>query len=70
MVAIFWCCSIKEGKPLYVSFDNAFLTEEHPELIRDMNLEMHFPGKKFLLNTLFISNFPNKIMGAHNIYKV
>jgi hypothetical protein len=57
------CVSLKEKKPLYVSFDNAFLTEEHPELIKQMDLDTLFPGKKFMLNTLFISNFPQKILG-------
>lgn len=56
--------NIREGKPLYVSFDNAFLTEEHPELIKQMDLDTLFPGIKFILNTLFISNFPQKIMGS------
>lgn len=63
---MFFCacsCSIKKGDPLYVSFDNAFLTEEHPELIKQMDLDTLFPGKKFFLNTLFISNFPQKILG-------
>lgn len=56
--------SLKKGvESLFISFDNLFLTEEHPELIKQMDLDTVFPGKKFILNTLFISNFPQKIMG-------
>lgn len=61
---------LKEKKPYFLSFDNAFLTEEHPELIKEMNLESHFRGMKFLLNTLFISNFPAKILGMCDLWKV
>ena len=56
--------SLKEGiRSLFISFDNLFLTVEHPELIKQMDLDTVFPGKKFILNTLFISNFPQKLMG-------
>jgi len=55
---------IKEGNPLFLTFDNSFLTAEHPELVQQMELDTLFPGKFFIHNTLFLSNFRQKTLGS------
>jgi hypothetical protein len=55
---------MKNGEPIYISFDNHYLTLRHPEIVNEMELQKYFPGKKFLLNTLFISNFQHKSLGS------
>jgi hypothetical protein len=52
------------GEQLYVSFDNYFFTKKHPELVKEMDLEKYFPNTKFILNTLFLSNFSTKTLGS------
>ena len=55
---------IKNKEHLYISFDNTFLTSRHTNLVKDMELDRFFPGAKFFLNTLFVSNFRVKTLGS------
>ena len=55
---------MRNKEQLYVSFDNTFLTIRHQNLVKDMELDRIFPGTKFILNTLFMSNFNVKTLGS------
>jgi hypothetical protein len=55
---------MKNKEPIFVSFDNKFLTYQHPEITKDMELDRILPGVKFILNTLFISNFAEKTLAS------
>jgi hypothetical protein len=52
-----------KGEQLYVSFDNYFVSET-PQLIADMDLSQYFGPQKWMLHTLFLSNFTAATLGS------
>lgn len=55
---------LDKGEPLFISFDNDFLGKENPVLLNELGLENTFPGQKFDLHTLFISNFEDNVFAT------
>lgn len=54
---------LSRGEQIYVSFDNYFI-RDHPDFLSDLNLAQYFPEVKWILHTLFISNFSVSTMGS------
>ena len=53
---------MKEGKQIYVSFDNFFLSDAG--LVKELDLKQYFGDMHFSLHTLFVSNFTHPTLGS------